>query len=58
MTIDRDQLAQYRGCWPENECYHDCCEAAQYTIDNRNESPEAREEIDKATVWAAKKTWI
>lgn len=55
MSLTRDQLAQYWGCWPHNECYPDCCEAAQWAIDN----PDAADpgELRRAETWAAGETW-
>lgn len=54
MSLNADQLAQYRGCWPENECYHDCVEAAQHAIDERTNP----DELQRAEAWAGTETWI
>lgn len=52
--LNQDMLAQYRGCSPENECYHDCCDAARYCIDEQLDAIE----LDKALKWAKTQNWI
>lgn len=51
--LESDHLAQYVGCYPENPCYHDCCESAQSMIDD-NTDPELLEE---ALNWARQENW-
>jgi hypothetical protein len=54
VDLNADQLAQFRGCFPENPCYHDCCEAAQRCIDETCDP----DELARALAWAATETWI
>lgn len=63
--LTRDMLAQARGCYPENDCYHDCCEAAQSTIDGEYQDmmsdaeKRAREaELAAALRWAKTRRWV
>jgi hypothetical protein len=53
-TLTTDQLAQFRGCGPSNDCYWLCCEAAAAAISG-NWNPE---ELAVARIWAAKETWV
>jgi hypothetical protein len=39
--VDSDDLAQARGCVPENDCYNECVDAAQRTLDRWDELDEA-----------------
>jgi hypothetical protein len=57
VMLNADQLAQWRGCWPENECYWDCVEAARYAIENA-ETDSDHEELRMAREWADRQTWI
>jgi len=64
-VLTRDQLAQARGCVPENPCYAECCEAAQYAIDGEYadmETPAERDErlaeLAAAEKWAAGERWV
>jgi hypothetical protein len=52
--LTTDQLAQFRGCDPENDCYYSCCRAAQAAI-NGNWNPE---ELAIARIWASAETWV
>lgn len=64
-VLTRDMLAQFRGCDPENECYPDCCDAAQAAItgeylDSMTGQEKARrdEELRNALTWARTQTWV
>ena len=52
--LNADQLAQFRGCFPENHCYPDCCEAAQRAIDEQWDPAE----LAKAAEWASRERWV
>lgn len=50
MKISAEDLAEYRGCisyW--NDCWPECVESAQYTLDERPEW--AAQEIEQAQRW-------
>lgn len=40
--IDSDDLAQARGCVPENDCYGECLNVAQNELDRWDQLDEAR----------------
>jgi hypothetical protein len=63
--LSADMLAQARGCFPENECYYDCVEAAGRTINGdyldhmTSAEKEQREaELRNALAWAKTQSWI
>lgn len=55
MSLNPDQLAQFRGCEPWNECYADCVDAARSTIDAP--ATDDLEELADAEAWAATQQW-
>lgn len=62
--LTRDMLAQARGCFPENECYGDCCDAARSEIDGDHldvmsdqEKRERETELREALAWAKTQKW-
>ena len=63
--LSRDMLAQFRGCFPENECYGDCCDAAASAIEgeyldmmNDREKQERDTELADALAWAKTQRWV
>jgi hypothetical protein len=52
--LTADQLAQFRGCEPWNECYGECFAAAAEAIKERWWP----DELAEAEAWAATQTWI
>lgn len=57
MSVSADQLTQFRGCEPWNECYSECLESAQWSLDNPDVNDNAAE-ITQAAEWAAKQKWV
>ena len=53
--LGTDELAQFRGCEPSNDCYFDCCEAARSDIAEQHGLYPG--ELDQAEAWAAAQTW-
>jgi len=51
--LSSDQLAQYRGCDPVNDCYSECCQVACEDIAENADPGELRQ----AAAWAATQTW-
>ncbi|MEK6443609.1 hypothetical protein [Pseudonocardia sp. T1-2H] len=51
-TLTAGQLAQFRGCESWNDCYFECCQSAQETIDAGRGG-----EIAAAERWAATQVW-
>lgn len=56
MALTAGQLAQYRGCETWNECYSECVESAQWSLDNPDVNDNAAD-IAAATEWAATQKW-
>jgi hypothetical protein len=52
-----NQLAQYRGCLPGNDCYDTCQLAAQRVLDNPVAAAD-QDELRDAARWAATITWL
>ena len=50
-----DQLTQFRGCNPSNDCYFDCCQAAREDIEEHREGYPG--ELAAAETWAATQAW-
>lgn len=62
--LSSDMLAQARGCFPDNDCYWDCCWAAERTLSGEHadlmderQRLEREAELREALIWARARRW-